>query len=35
MRHARALLVQPENRITSVAKLLGVSHTTLYQYVRS
>ncbi|MHA5052993.1 recombinase family protein [Streptomyces sp. SD15] len=32
-RHARALLAQPENTITSIAKLLGVSRTTLYKYV--
>ncbi|MGY4983737.1 helix-turn-helix domain-containing protein [Streptomyces sp. 900105755] len=30
---ARALLAQPENTITSIAKLLGVSRTTLYKYV--
>ncbi|MFD4552107.1 recombinase family protein [Streptomyces sp. NPDC058466] len=33
IRHARALLVQPENTVTSIAKLLGVSRTTLYKYV--
>ncbi|MER5226435.1 helix-turn-helix domain-containing protein [Streptomyces flaveus] len=33
IRHARALLAQPENTITSIAKLLGVSRTTLYKYV--
>ncbi|WP_331763547.1 recombinase family protein (plasmid) [Streptomyces hirsutus] len=33
VRHARALLAQPENTITSIAKLLGVSRTTLYKYV--
>ncbi|MEU0398536.1 helix-turn-helix domain-containing protein [Streptomyces sp. NPDC006208] len=33
IRHARALLTQPENTITSIAKLLGVSRTTLYKYV--
>jgi hypothetical protein len=31
IRHARALLVQPENTVTSIAKLLSVSHTTLYK----
>jgi transposase-like protein len=33
IRHARALLAQPENTITSIAKLLGVPRTTLYKYV--
>ncbi|MFB7111093.1 recombinase family protein [Streptomyces sp. NPDC056190] len=33
IRHARALLPQPENTITSIAKPLGVSRTTLYKYV--
>ncbi|WP_308406548.1 helix-turn-helix domain-containing protein [Streptomyces sp. AC555_RSS877] len=33
MRHARGLLADPENTITSIAKLLGVSRTTLYKYV--
>ncbi|MFF1496569.1 helix-turn-helix domain-containing protein [Streptomyces sp. NPDC058304] len=33
IRHSRALLAQPENTITSIAKLLGVSRTTLYKYV--
>jgi DNA invertase Pin-like site-specific DNA recombinase len=33
IRHARALLAQPENTITSIAKLLGVSRTTIYKYV--
>lgn len=33
IRHARALLVQPENTITSIAKLLVASRTTLYKYV--
>ncbi|WP_406729628.1 helix-turn-helix domain-containing protein [Streptomyces sp. GD-15H] len=33
VRHARALLAQPENTITSIARLLGVSRTTLYKYV--
>ncbi|WP_326655652.1 recombinase family protein [Streptomyces sp. NBC_01750] len=33
IRHARALLAQPENTVTSIAKLLGVSRTTLYKYV--
>ncbi|MET7356274.1 recombinase family protein [Streptomyces mirabilis] len=33
VRHARGLLTDPENTITSIAKLLGVSRTTLYKYV--
>ncbi|MFC9915965.1 helix-turn-helix domain-containing protein [Streptomyces sp. NPDC059862] len=33
IRHARALLTPPENTVTSIAKLLGVSRTTLYKYV--
>jgi DNA invertase Pin-like site-specific DNA recombinase len=32
VRHARGLLAD-ENTITSIAKLLGVSRTTLYKYV--
>jgi transposase-like protein len=31
--HARALLAQPDNTVTSIAKLLGVSRTTIYEYV--
>ncbi|MGW0771769.1 hypothetical protein [Streptomyces sp. NPDC002676] len=33
MRHARALLTDLENTITSIAKLLSVSWTTIYKYV--
>lgn len=33
IRHARDLLNRPENTVTSIAKLLGVSRTTLYKYV--
>lgn len=33
IRHARGLLTDPENTITSIAKLLAVSRTTLYKYV--
>lgn len=33
IRHARALLADPENSVTSIAKLLGISRTTLYKYV--
>jgi DNA invertase Pin-like site-specific DNA recombinase len=31
--HARGLLTDPENTVTSIAKLLSVSRTTLYKYV--
>ncbi|WP_338146294.1 helix-turn-helix domain-containing protein [Streptomyces boncukensis] len=33
IRHARALLARPENSTSSIAKLLGVSRNTIYQYV--
>ncbi|MEV7384328.1 helix-turn-helix domain-containing protein [Streptomyces lydicus] len=33
VRHARGLLTDPENTITSIAKLLDVSRTTLYKYL--
>ncbi|MEU8489533.1 recombinase family protein [Streptomyces sp. NPDC048641] len=33
VRHARGLPADPENTITSTARLLGVSRTTLYTYV--
>ena len=33
VRHARALQGQPENTISSIAELLGVSRTTIYKYV--
>ncbi|MFJ8955247.1 recombinase family protein [Streptomyces sp. NPDC102384] len=33
IRHARGLLADPENTIASIAKLLGVSRTTIYKYV--
>jgi DNA invertase Pin-like site-specific DNA recombinase len=33
IRQARGLLTDPENTITSIAKLLGVSRTTIYKYV--
>ncbi|MFB7532972.1 helix-turn-helix domain-containing protein [Streptomyces sp. NPDC056178] len=35
IRRARGLLTDPENTITSIAKLLGVSRTTIYTYVPS
>ncbi|MFD4118775.1 helix-turn-helix domain-containing protein [Streptomyces niveus] len=33
VRHARDLLTHPENTVTSIAKLLGVSRNTIYNYV--
>ncbi len=33
VRHARALLAQPDASIASIARLLGVSRSTLYKYV--
>ncbi|WP_262705576.1 MULTISPECIES: helix-turn-helix domain-containing protein [Streptomyces] len=33
IRHARALLTDPENSVPSIAKLLGIPRTTLYKYV--
>jgi transposase-like protein len=33
VRHARALLAQPNTSIASIARLLGVSRSTLYKYV--
>ncbi|MFD3564090.1 recombinase family protein [Streptomyces sp. NPDC058686] len=33
IRHARGLLTDPENTVTSIVKVLGVSRTTLYKYV--
>jgi hypothetical protein len=33
VRHARDLLACPENTVTSIAKLLGVSRNTIYNYV--
>lgn len=33
IRHARALLADPEASISSIAKLLSVSRTTIYKYV--
>lgn len=31
--HARAMLANPEASVSSIAKLLGVSRTTIYKYV--
>ncbi|MFI6770723.1 recombinase family protein [Streptomyces sp. NPDC050355] len=33
IRHARDLLARPENTVTSISKLLGVSRNTIYKYV--
>jgi DNA invertase Pin-like site-specific DNA recombinase len=33
VRSARTLLAQPEHSVTSIAKLLGVSRSTIYKYV--
>jgi transposase-like protein len=33
VRHARALLTQPDATIASIARLLGVSRATIYKYV--
>ena len=33
IRHARDLLTRPDNTVTSIARLLGVSRTTIYKYI--
>ncbi|MEV4108302.1 helix-turn-helix domain-containing protein [Nonomuraea sp. NPDC049695] len=33
VRHARNLLTRPENSVSSIARLLGVSRSTIYKYV--
>jgi DNA invertase Pin-like site-specific DNA recombinase len=33
IRHARALLAQPDATVSSIARLLGVSRSTIYKYV--
>ncbi|GAA2788411.1 helix-turn-helix domain-containing protein [Saccharopolyspora taberi] len=35
VRHARELLVEPDNIVASIARLLGVSGSTIYKYVPS
>jgi hypothetical protein len=35
IRHARDLLTRPDNTVSSIARLLGVSHATIYKYVRA
>ncbi|MEV0313679.1 helix-turn-helix domain-containing protein [Nonomuraea fuscirosea] len=33
IRHARDLLTHPGNTVSSIARLLGVSRSTIYKYV--
>ncbi|MEV0354412.1 helix-turn-helix domain-containing protein [Nonomuraea sp. NPDC050680] len=33
IRHARDLLTRPENTVSSIARLLGVSRSTIFKYV--
>ena len=33
IRHARDLLTRPDNTVSSIARLLGVSRATVYKYV--
>jgi DNA invertase Pin-like site-specific DNA recombinase len=33
IRHARALLAQPDNTVSSIARLLGISRSTIYKHV--
>jgi transposase-like protein len=33
IRQARALLTRPDESVSSIARLLGISRTTLYKYV--
>lgn len=33
VRHARSMLADPDASVTSIAKLIGVSRTTIYKYV--
>ena len=33
IRHARNLLTHPDNTVSSIARLLGVSRSTIYKYV--
>jgi predicted DNA-binding transcriptional regulator AlpA len=33
IRHARDLLTRPENTVSPIARLLGVSRSTIYKYV--
>ena len=33
IQHARDLLTRPDNTVSSIARLLGVSRATIYKYV--
>jgi predicted transcriptional regulator len=33
IRHARDLLTRPDNTVSSIARLLGISRATIYKYV--
>jgi hypothetical protein len=33
IRHARDLVARPDNTVSSIARLLGVSRATIYKYV--
>jgi len=33
IRHARDLLTRPDNTVSTIARLLGVSRATIYKYV--
>ena len=33
IRHVRDLLTRPDNTVSSIARLLGVSRATIYKYV--
>ena len=33
VRHARDLLTHPDNTVSSIARLIGVSRATIYKYV--
>ncbi|MFE3989007.1 helix-turn-helix domain-containing protein [Nocardia tengchongensis] len=33
IRQARALLTSPDESVSSIARLLGISRSTIYQYV--
>jgi AcrR family transcriptional regulator len=33
IRHARDLLTRPDNTVSSIARLLGVSRATIYKHV--
>ena len=33
IRHAHDLLTRPDNTVSSIARLLGVSRATIYEYI--